>query len=96
MKAPDKIYIPIIEEDGKKLLCTNWWETDSRSAYVNETIPYIRKEDLLEWAEKELERLYELIPDAHKIEDETATSMEMRYLGQYIQMESVIDKLNEM
>ena len=57
MKAPDKIYLPIIEEDGKKLLCTNWWETDTSScnAYVNETIPYIRKDALLEWANKELE-----------------------------------------
>jgi len=55
---------------------------------------YIRKDALLEWAEKELERLYELIPDAHKVEDETATPMEIRYLGQYMQMESVINKLN--
>ena len=54
MKAPDKLYIPIIEEDGKKLLCTNWWETDtsSRNAYVNETIPYIRKDALIEWAKE--------------------------------------------
>lgn len=49
---PDKIYIPIIEEDGKKLLCTNWWDVDTspQNAYVNETIPYIRKDALLEWA----------------------------------------------
>lgn len=55
MKAPDKIYIPIIEEDGKKLLCTNWWETDtsSRNAYVNETIPYIRKDALIELIKEE-------------------------------------------
>lgn len=54
---PDKIYIPIIEEDGKKLLCTNWWETDtsSRNAYVNETIPYIRKDALIEWAKEHQE-----------------------------------------
>ena len=49
MKAPDKIYLPIIEEDGKRLLCTNWWENDARNAYVKETIPYIRKDALLEW-----------------------------------------------
>lgn len=57
---PDKIYIPIIEEDGKKLLCTNWWEVDTspQNAYVNETIPYIRKDALLEWAkEKQYESL---------------------------------------
>ncbi len=58
--VPDKIYIPIIEEDGKKLLCTNWWETDtsSRNAYVNETIPFIRKDALLEWAK---EKQYEFL-----------------------------------
>lgn len=54
MKAPDKIYIPIIEEDGKRLLCTNWWEVDTspQNAYVNETIPYIRKDSLMEWAKE--------------------------------------------
>lgn len=50
METPDKIYLPIIEEDGKRLLCTNWWENDtsSRNAYVNETIPYIRKDKVME------------------------------------------------
>ena len=48
MEAPDKIYIPIIEEDGKKLICSNWWETDTSNAYVHETIQYIRKDALLE------------------------------------------------
>lgn len=66
MEAPDKIYIPIIEEDGKRLLCTNWWETDtsSRNAYVNETIPYIRKEAILEWAKEWHERY----PYSHEFE----------------------------
>lgn len=51
MKAPDKIYLPIIEDEGRKLLCTCWWEEDtsSRNAYVNETVQYIRKDTLLEW-----------------------------------------------
>lgn len=51
MNAPDKIYIPIIEEGGKQLLCTIWWETDTipTNVYVKETIPYIRKDALLEW-----------------------------------------------
>ena len=62
MKAPDTIYIPIVEEEGKKLLCTNWWETDtsSRNAYVNETIPYIRKDAILEWANKRTETIPDL------------------------------------
>lgn len=62
---PDKIYIPIIEEDGKKLLCTNWWETDtsSRNAYVKETILYIRKDALLEWAKENQYKSLTIVAD---------------------------------
>lgn len=84
--VPDKIYIQ--ENDPLMRYGVN------QDADINGMHEYIRKEALIEWAEKELERLYELIPDAHKVENETATPMEMRYLGQYMQMESVIDKLN--
>lgn len=86
MKAPDVIYVEFSEDVNLAF----------EEQPFEETPAYIRKDALLEWAEKELERLYELIPDTHKVEDETATPMEMRYLGQYMQMESVIDKLNEM
>lgn len=88
MNAPDKIYI----------LCTDNGDLGDASLYPEgeRSKEYIRKEALLELTEKELERLYELIPDAHKVEDETATLMEMRYLGQYMQMESIIDKLNSL
>ena len=50
MKVFDKIYLPIIEDEGRKLLCTTWWEEDRspRNAYVNETIAYIRKDTVLE------------------------------------------------
>ena len=88
---PDKIYLPKEEVEDRMPWIATPYEDDP-----NWDECYIRKDALLEWAEKELERLYELIPDAHKVEDETATPMEMRYLGQYMQMESVIDKLNEM
>ena len=50
--APDKIYLPIIEEEGKRLLCTIWWENDAKSTYVKETIPYIRKDAILEWIQE--------------------------------------------
>ena len=93
MKAPDKIYLA--ESDKIKGEVSSNFASDIPFK-THTSIEYIRKDALLEWAEKELERLYELIPDAHKVEDETATPMEMRYLGQYMQMESVIDKLNEM
>lgn len=47
---PDKIYLPIVEEEGKKLLCTIWWDHDTSKGdkYVKETIPYIRKDAILE------------------------------------------------
>ena len=57
MKAPDKIYIPIIEEDGKRLLCTNWWENDARNAHVKDTIPYIRKDALIKWTKENRDSL---------------------------------------
>lgn len=57
MKAPDKIYIPIVEEEDKRLLCTIWWEHDRASddKFVKETVPYIRKDALLEFMNKKLQ-----------------------------------------
>lgn len=85
MNAPDKIYLVettrIIDE---------WRRKPSQYA---RNIEYIRKEALLEWAEKELDRLYELIPDAS---NENPSQMELRYLGQYMQTEILIDKLNSL
>lgn len=83
--APDKIY-----------LCA-----DAPRAYDWNSIPfekggnieYIRKDALLEWAENEMDRLYELLPDAS---NENPTQMELRYLGQYMQMENLIDKLESL
>ena len=48
---PDKIYLPIIEENGERLLCTIWCKDDvsKRNANIKETIPYIRKDAILEW-----------------------------------------------
>ena len=87
--TPDRIYI-FYDGDERWYDVKEWEGRTPPPANVE----YIRKDAILEWAENELERLYELIPAAHKVEDETATPMEMRYLGQYMQMESVIDKLN--
>lgn len=88
---PDTIYLP-----KKEIIERLPWiaEPYKDDPFWDEV--YIRKDALLKWAKEKLERLYELIPDAHKVEDETATPMEMRYLGQYMQMESVIDKINKM
>lgn len=87
MTAPDKLYIPIIEEDGKKLLCTNWWETDtsSRNAYVKETIPYIREDALIEWASNMLGQVSDMGFDDGDVEH-----------GYTRALQDVIDKINSL
>lgn len=56
MKAPDKIYLPIVNmgvEDGE---CTApiWWNKDKTAEHseVVKAIEYIRKDLLLEWAKE--------------------------------------------
>ena len=56
MKAPDKIYVPIVDlgvEDGK-CLSPIWWNRDKKDEHpgVIDTAEFIRKEALLEWAEE--------------------------------------------
>lgn len=51
------------------------------------------REKLLEWLKKELERLWEIIPDA---DNENPAQMELRYLGEYMATERLIDEINEM
>ena len=82
MKAPDKI----------------WIDTNTLNGYYMSNHPpcgeeYIRKDALMEWIKSEMERLWELLPDA---DNPDPTQMELRYLGQYMQMEALEDKLNEM
>ena len=78
MEAPDKIYIPTI-------LAAN------SVVYKKEgSIEYIRKDALLDYFQKELERLWELIPDAS---NEAPTQMEIRYLGEYVATERLIDEI---
>lgn len=61
MKAPDKIYLPIVNlgvEDGE---CTApvWWNKDKTAEHsdVVKAIEYIRKDFLLEWLDKMKEDL---------------------------------------
>lgn len=83
MTAPEKIY------------------TDNRGVYAelpifsqaDANVEYIHKDVLLEWVESEMNRLWELLPDA---DNPNPTQMELRYLGQYMQMEALEDKLNSM
>lgn len=85
MKTPDKIYIPNdIKVTAAALLTNGIQEGD---------VEYIRKDALMEWVKSEMERLWELLPDA---DNPNPTQMELRYLGQYMQMEALEDKLNSM
>lgn len=91
-EAPDKIYIPIIEEDGKRLICTNWWEVDTspQNAYVNETIPYIRKDALLDYSRQRVEELKSPLNGVFG-------STEREHCNERIsELLLLIDKLNEM
>ena len=92
---PDKIYIGVGTlssiQPAEEYPFPGWQEKPYSQV---RSFAYISKDALLEWANAELERLWELVPDSDKVENETATPMEMRHLGQYMQMESVIDKLN--
>ena len=54
MKAPDKIYVPIVNlgiEEGEHP-APLWWNKDKKSEHpdVVGTIAYIRKDALLEWS----------------------------------------------
>lgn len=86
---PDKIYVGIND-------LGSGYSVDISLSPEERHSEYIRKDALLEWTETELERLYALIPDASKVEDGIATPIEMRFLGQYMQMESIIDKINSL
>lgn len=66
MKAPDKIYVPIVDlgvEDGE---CTapTWWNKDKTAEHsdVVKAIEYIRKDLLLEWLEERVKYYRGLIP----------------------------------
>jgi hypothetical protein len=85
---PDKIYIYSNAGDNSYLISPTENVADKKYE-----IEYIRKDFLLEWAEKEMDRLYKLLPDAS---NENPTQMELRYLGQYMQMENLIDKLESL
>lgn len=86
MKAPDKIYID-------DLAVVNECSTKASVKPLPNFSEYIRKDYLLEWLDKELDRLYELLPDAS---NENPSEIESRHLGQYLQTEKLIDKLNQM
>lgn len=84
MKTPDKVYI------RPQAFETPWPPyIDENANYGGEE--YIRKDALLEWIKSEMNRLWELLPDA---DNASPTEMEIRYLGQYMQMETLEDKLN--
>lgn len=95
MAAPDKIYVSEYQ-DGYYSTC--WNEKPHVLAHELESIgmkevEYIRKDALMEWINAQQEKLWELLPDA---DNDNPTQMELRHLGQYMQLEAMEDKLNEM
>lgn len=94
MKAPNKIYIPYYPNyDGIDTHLSDEWFEGEDIDHVEGWVEYICKDVLMEWVESEMERLWELLPDAS---NDNPTEMELRYLGQYMQMEALEDKLNSM
>ncbi len=84
---PDKIYIGTVtlssNAPSEEHLLSDWHlKPNTKVANVE----YIRKDVLMEWIKSEMERLWELLPDA---DNPNPTQMELRYLGQYMQMESL-------
>ena len=82
INAPNKLYI--------SRLIYETWQYHVPDPDDNTQVEYIRKDALLDYLQKELERLWELIPDAS---NEAPTQMEMRYLGEYMATERLIDEI---
>lgn len=86
MEAPEKIFIPVVDEEGKRLLSTIWWPEDNRTQnekFVIDVIPYIRKDALLEWASRLKEKWEEPPMSRHSP-------------GCVYMLEQLINKLNSM
>ena len=87
MKAPDKIYIPMTPDCD---VAVNDWSGVPLSQYdgkpVTENICYIRKDALLEWANKRLEEFRHIA----EISNDVAAD------GEVDAFEELIDKLNSM
>lgn len=84
METPDKLFV----HTGRLgFLCA------SKINITGNDSEYIRKDALLDYLQKELERLWKLIPDAS---NEAPTQMEMRYLGEYVATERLIDEIKSL
>lgn len=88
MIIPEKVFIPY--DSGAEYLSHKYYLGQTPTM---ENVEYIRKDTLLKWVESEMNRLWKLLPDA---DNPNPTQMELRYLGQYMQMETLEDKLNLM
>ena len=85
MKTPDKIFV------SKDLFRWSFNTPTDKSDMC-----YINKDVLNELLDKELNRLWELIPYAENVENETCSPMEYRYLGEYMAIERIIDTIKEL
>ena len=85
MKTPDKIFV---NADPFGFMCA--YDIENHPSCGEE---YIRKDALIEYLQKEMERLWEIIPDAS---NDAPTQMELRYLGEYMATERLIDEIKEL
>jgi len=99
MKAPNKIYLQICGDCPGVDSCGDCKFEDLEDNVTwcldrifEKDVEYVCKDALLKWLDKELDRLYELLPDAS---NDNPSQIELRHLGQYMQTEKLIDKLNE-
>lgn len=83
----------MIKEDPHKIYIDGLSQYCDRPFFGHGNIQYLNKDYLLKWANAELERLWELLPDA---DNPNPSKMELRYLGQYMQTEVLIEKLNSL
>ena len=83
MKAPDKIYLFVEKgEDWAYAIWTQRNPEEQKFSELDEHEEYIRKDTLLEWAKKELEKRRNTGDDY--------------YLPAFVVLNDLIDKLNEL
>lgn len=91
-KAPDKIYVPIVNlgiEEGEHP-APLWWNKDKKSEHsdVVGTIAYIRKDALLEWANERKKNISEKQQKYPQDND--------WYDGESFILDELIDKINSL
>ena len=93
METPDKIYLHGYDFSDKPVKSWSERPVNGMKGHEATNVEYICKDALIEYLQKEMERLWEIIPDAS---NDAPTQMEMRYLGEYMATERLIDEIKEL